>query len=93
MNTSPHAIHTVIYFLLALFINPFMGAALRNWQGCCLHFSAMVALVLCPLLIIGISVRFIPWFANRALLRGIVSWGGLCAWCLGAPFSCLHALS
>lgn len=93
MNPRAHAIRTLIYFLLALFINPFMGAALRNWQACCLHFSAMVALVLCPFIILGISVRFIPWFAKRPWLRGILSWGGLVLWCLGAPFSCLHALS
>lgn len=87
------AISNPIYFLLALFINPFLGAALRNWQDCCLQFSATVALVLGPLLILGIAVRFIPWFAKHPWLRGIVSWGGLVLWCLGAPFSCLHALS
>lgn len=93
MNASQQALSTVIYFLLAFFISPFTGAALRNWQDCCLQFSATVALVLCPFIILGISVRFIPWFAKHPLLRGIVSWGGLCVWCLGAPYSCLHALS
>ncbi len=82
-----------IYLLLALFISPFTGAALRNWQGCCLHFSASVALYLSPFLVLGLSVRFIPWFAKHTLLQSIVSWGGLSLWCLGAPISCMHALS
>ena len=84
---------TAVYLLLALFVGPFTGAALRNWQGCCLHFSVSVAACLVPFLALGFSARFIPWFAKHALLRGILSWGGLTLWCLGAPISCMHALS
>src|SRR3954447_8736557 len=76
---------TGIYLLLALFVSPFTGAALRHWQGCCLHFSSSVALYLSPFLVLGFSVRFIPWFARHALLRSILSGGGLILWCLGVP--------
>lgn len=85
--------NSVIYLMLALLINPFMGAALRNWQGCCLQFSATVALYLLPFLALGFSARLVPWFAKRPLLRSVASWSCLVLWCLGAPFSCLHALS
>jgi hypothetical protein len=84
---------TAVYILLALFVSPFAGAAVRNWQGCCLHFSANVALCLSPFLVLGLSARFIPWFARHTLLQNSMSWGGLTLWCLGAPISCLHALS
>ena len=89
----PPTMATLIYVLLALLISPFFGAALRHWQPCCLHFSEGVALVLFPFLALGFVIRFIPWFARYPTLRGFISWGGLGVWCLGAPFSCLHALS
>lgn len=82
-----------IYILLAVFVSPFTGAALRHWQPCCLHFSEGVALCLFPFLALGCAVRFMPWFAKHSTLRAFVSWGGLGLWCLGAPVSCLHALS
>jgi hypothetical protein len=80
-----------VYFLFALFANPFTGAAVRNWQGCCLQFSENVALYLFPFLLIGLSARFIS--SNHRLLSRTVSWLGLGIWCLGAPVSFLHALS
>jgi hypothetical protein len=83
----------VIYLVLALFVSPFTGAALRHWQSCCLDFSISVALWLSPFLVLGIAARLLPWFAKHPVIRGIVSWSGLCLWCCGAPISCLHALS
>jgi hypothetical protein len=83
----------IIYFLFALFVSPFTGAAIRNWQGCCLKFSESVAMYLFPFLMLGCAARFIPWFEKHAVLQDIASWGGLCLWGLGAPISCLHALS
>lgn len=87
------AASTIIYFLLALFVNPFTGAALRNWQGCCLQFSLTITLYLFPFLVLSIAIRTIPWFARHTIFRGILAWGSLGIWCLGAPISFLHAFS
>jgi hypothetical protein len=84
---------TRLYVSLAIGVSPFTGAAVGHWQACCLHFSEMVALVLSPFLILGFVVRFIPWFEKHTATRAVLSWGGLSLWCLGAPYSCLHALS
>jgi hypothetical protein len=84
---------TAWYFLLVFLVNPFMGAALRGWQDCCLKFSLTVALYLFPFLLVALCARFIPWFGRHSRLRAWLSWSGLVIWCLGAPFSCLHALS
>jgi len=84
---------TILYLLLALFVNPLLGAAIRGWQDCCLKFSATVALYLLPFLLLAFCARFIPWFDRHRTLRVWVWWSGLIIWCLGAPFSCLHALS
>lgn len=93
VSTGSHVMSTVLYFLLALFINPFVPAALRNWQSCCFQFAAGVALYLSPFFILSFSVRLIPWFAKYPLLRRILSWGGLGLWCLGALISSMHAFS
>jgi hypothetical protein len=79
------------YYMVALFINPFTGAALRNWQGCCLQLSETIALYLFSFLLISLAARFVS--TRHTALKSILSWAALGVWCLGAPISFLHALS
>lgn len=84
---------TAIPLFVALLVNPFTGAALRNWQGCCVRFSLSLASYALPFFVLGLTTRFVPWFAEHPRI-GSVIWGiGLFAWYAGAPLSCLHALS
>jgi hypothetical protein len=83
-----------LLYLPALFlVGPMTGALLRGWQSCCLEFSLRLALYFSPFLLAGYAARFIPWFDQHPVLRGIVWWVGILAWCFGAPISCLHAFS
>lgn len=83
----------IVYLPLVLLVSPFTGAMLRGWQGCCLQFSMAVARWLWPCLLLAVAARLVPWFEKHRYVRATVWWCGLTAWCLGAPISCLHALS
>jgi hypothetical protein len=84
---------TAVYLPLAFLVGPMTGALLRGWQPCCLHFSLWVALVLSPFLFSAFAVRFMRRFRTHHKTRAVVWWFGLGMWSLGAPISCLHALS
>ena len=84
---------SLLYLPLLFLVGPMTGALLRDWQSCCLHFSLRLTLYFSPFLLAAYSARFIPWFDHHPVLRRILWWLGILAWCLGAPISCLHALS
>ena len=85
---------SVLFYLpLFFFVGPMTGALLRGFQSCCLEFSVNTALVLSPVLVVAYAARLLPWFDHHRRLRAVIWWVGCIAWVLGAPFSCLHALS
>ncbi len=83
----------LFYLPLLFFVGPMTGALLRGCQSCCLRFSASVALYLWPFLAAAYAAQMIPWFAQHPTLKRVIWWMGLGVWFLGAPLSCLHALS
>jgi len=84
---------SLFYLPVLFFVGPMTGALLRGWQSCCLRFSLTVAMWLSPFLLAAFAARLIPWFERHPVLRRLVWWSGVGIWCLGAPISCLHALS